>query len=451
MKTIPFDRSRILIAYLVFCVVIILPALFFNVMKIDLAVAIFGILLVFLTLVSPHWGIVATISSLAIVEVLPDIPLASSFTALLGGVTLVSYLFHAFIQRGLPLPDRLENGFWLGSVLIVWILVSNPAAALLLGDRVWIWTLVQLWLVAWLARNLINNPATTKLLMIWVLVANLFSVFVVFQQGVVGETAYQSQRGYGLSIGSNTTARYLTIALLFTYYLYMINPGKKFIYQLIYAIGAIILALGVVYTASRTGLILILVAVGLILISPSAKGKSKKWSFLFLGLAAFLLLAPNNLFKLLETIVPSIVSGSDTAGLRYALWQAGKKMFQDSPFRGVGIGQFQYQLPYYGTGIVQVGFLTLTPHSMYVQLLSETGIIGLILFIGMGTVALNNLFKRMTTQDYNQAMIGWVWFATLMVIFVGGITKTDFSEKLLWVALGIGFFDITKVKEDSLS
>jgi hypothetical protein len=36
-------------------------------------------------------------------------------------------------------------------------------------------------------------------------------------------------------------------------------------------------------------------------------------------------------------------------------------------------------------------------------------------------------------------MAGWVWMTILVLLLLGGITKTDFSDKLLWVALGVGF------------
>ena len=447
MKSTHSERNKFIAALIVFFTAISIPLILLRVIQLDQLMPLIAVFVIILALVDPHWGIVAMIASLAILEVLPEIPLASSFSALLGAVTFASFLFSIFIRRVLPLPQKLEMGFWLGLILMAWICLSNPAAALVLGDRVWIWTLIQLWLVAWLARNLINDLPTTKLLAIFFILTNLLSAYIVLQQGFFGDSLYQSRRGYGLGLGSNGTARYLILALLFTYYLYMTNARKKPIQSLIYMACALALTLGVIYTVSRTGFILILLAVGLILISPSAKSNGKKLGFFLLGFVGISFFIPANALRLSETILPSITGGTDTAGLRYALWTAGMKMFSDSPVIGVGIGQFQYRLPYYGGGIVPARFLELTPHSMYVQLLAETGIVGLLLFVVVVIVALKNLYLRMLSKDYDQAMTAWMWFSLVTIILAGAITKTDFTEKLLWVGLGIGFADIARVKD----
>ena len=441
------NPKRMLIIFLTGCLAIITPFLLQNILQVNQFTSIIAVFVIILALADPRWGIVAMVASLAIIEVLPDIPLASSASALLGAVTFASYLFHVFIRRALPLPQKLERGFWLGAILLAWIFLSNPSAALLLGDRVWIWTLVQLWLVAWLARNLITDPTTTKLLAIFFILANLLSVYIVFQQGYIGDSLYQSQRGYGLGLGSNGTARYLILSLLFTYYLYITSAQKRPIVSLFYAACGLILTLGVIYTVSRTGLILILLAIGLILISPSTKSNGKKLGFLLLGFVGISFFVPTNALRLIETILPSIISGTDTAGLRYALWTAGMKMLSDFPITGVGIGQFQYALPQYGAGLVPSFYLNLTAHSMYVQLLAETGIVGLFLFSVMLVLAVKNLYLRILSKDRDQAMTAWVWFSLVVIILVGALTKTDFTEKLLWIGLGIGFASISKSNE----
>lgn len=439
VKSTRFDVKRVVILYLVGTLVFTLPLLFLSILTISQFAAILSVFIIILAVIDPRWGIASMIASLAMMEVLPDLPLVSSFSALLGVVTFASFFLYTFVRKILPLPKKLEGGFWLALLLVAWIFFTHPDAALVLGDRVWIWTFVQLVLAAWLARHLITDLSTTRLVAILFVLANLLSVYIVFQQGHIGDSLYQSQRGYGLGLGSNGTARYLILALLFTYYLYITDQHKKPIYSLLYMVCAAILTLGVIYTVSRTGIILIPIAAGLILISPSAKGNGKKLGFLLLGGVGISFFIPENAFSLVESIVPSILGGTDTAGLRYALWAAGMKMFSTSPVTGVGIGQFQYLLPKYGAGIVPAFFLNLTSHSTYVQLLAETGIIGFALFLAMAGLALKNLYSLTFNQDHHRAMTAWLWFSLIIVILVGAFTKTDFTEKLLWVALGVGY------------
>lgn len=54
--------------------------------------AILGLVLVFLVIRQPYLGVVFTLASLPIIDLLPEIPLFSSVVPLIGGVTLVIFL-----------------------------------------------------------------------------------------------------------------------------------------------------------------------------------------------------------------------------------------------------------------------------------------------------------------------------------------------------------------------
>ena len=65
----------------------------------------------------------------------------------------------------------------------------------------------------------------------------------------------------------------------------------------------------------------------------------------------------------------------ETAQMRLSLWGAGIHMFEDHPLFGVGIGNFSpsYLNDYNGETLTPTVF---APHSIYIQALSETGIVG---------------------------------------------------------------------------
>jgi putative inorganic carbon (hco3(-)) transporter len=65
----------------------------------------------------------------------------------------------------------------------------------------------------------------------------------------------------------------------------------------------------------------------------------------------------------------------ETAQMRFSLWGAGIHMFEDHPLFGVGIGNFStsYLNDYNGQTLTPTVFV---PHSIYVQALSETGLVG---------------------------------------------------------------------------
>lgn len=90
-----------------------------------------------------------------------------------------------------------------------------------------------------------------------------------------------------------------------------------------------------------------------------------------------------------ESILARDVS-SDSLGYRITFWQAGLQMFRDHPWTGVGVGQFRYQFKNYNKS----EFLSQPDaHNIYIELLAETGVAGLALFVVILIIAFRNLIK----------------------------------------------------------
>jgi len=84
-----------------------------------------------------------------------------------------------------------------------------------------------------------------------------------------------------------------------------------------------------------------------------------------------------------------LVTGDNFAVVeRMAHWQAGWRMFNDAPLAGVGVGNFNTAYPDY---FVRSNFQTSQghAHNYYIQVLAETGIVGLVLYL---TLAVGFLF-----------------------------------------------------------
>lgn len=155
----------------------------------------------------------------------------------------------------------------------------------------------------------------------------------------------------------------------------------------------------------------------------------------------FLLSFSDSILKLVQGIFPAISQGTDTAGLRYALWKAGLQMWKDHPVAGVGIGMFSSQLHLYPNPQYLYYFTKgLVAHNMYISMLAETGIIGVVLFLAMLMAALNNFLKARKIQDVGFNRISKTWMIVFIVVLAGGITKTDQVDKALWLCLGVSVF-----------
>jgi len=225
-----------------------------------------GIIILILVLWQPYLGIVFTITTLPIIDLLPSIPLFSSITPLLGLVTLVGYLFQ--FKKG---PQNWKKGlnvvYLLGIVYVFWVFLSNPNAALLSGDRNWLFTFVQLWVMMLLSGELLKTPEKQKTAILVFAMAAMVSALFAIIRGDIAEDALNSARIAGLATNANQAARYFVVAMVFFYYL-RIKTEAPFA-KLLFLIGIIVTFLGVFFTVSRSGILLLFGAVGLIFILRS--------------------------------------------------------------------------------------------------------------------------------------------------------------------------------------
>lgn len=402
-------------------------------------VGIIGLVISIVILYKPYIGIALILASLVIVDALPSLPFISSATVLLGGITLVAYFIVPKRRSYFQKTRSINKGFLILIALVFWIVVSNPSAAFLGDSRSWAFTYIQLLILAWLGGKLLTGPKKNWWVFLLFIFASDVSAVVSINNGFIGTNIVESIRVGGLTTEINTVARYYVLGLLFLYYIFSTREkGQKWV--VMFSIGSsILLILGVAFTVSRTGIILLLVLAGLILFKPNTP-KAQKWPFLFWGLSIVLFMIPENVFTIAGSkILPSILEGSDTVGLRYSLWEAGIKMFLDHPLSGVGIGQFSNNVQDYATGGL-LNFKSLNPHSLYIQVISEIGIIGAFIFLSAILYAIVFALKNEIFLQRRSTSIVWIWFSVVVIILIGGITKTALADKFLWIALGVIYY-----------
>jgi len=210
-------------------------------------------------------------------------------------------------------------------------------------------------------------------------------------------------------------------------------------------VAIIITYLGVFFTVSRTGMVLLFFA-QLMLFVFQHEGRQRTQLLLIFGSAFVLtLLLSNTIIDILQTIIPTIAKGTDTVGLRYDLWRAGWLMWLDHPIRGVGIGMYAHNSYAYMQRLPGVMPRTLVAHNMYVQILAETGLIGLLLFLSIIYVSFINFRKARMVEEPEITELRNVWLIVFVVMLIGGITKTDQVDKLLWMVMGVSSFFVNQI------
>ena len=98
----------------------------------------------------------------------------------------------------------------------------------------------------------------------------------------------------------------------------------------------------------------------------------------------------------------------------------GLRMFYEHPLLGVGAGNYRNNYQQY-TQLIGLEFRTeeRDPHSLYVQLLAETGILGTIAFLGIAISLLGGLAKSIRAIEhlpYGQSWLPWIISLRLTII-----------------------------------
>ena len=397
-------------------------------------VGIFG---EFIILKAPYLGIAFTGASLAIVDLLPDIPYVSSALPLVGLITLVGYLISK--RKGVRGPVfKFSPLHSIALVFILWIFISNPQAAILGKSRNWMLTFAQLWILLYMAGDLLDTPRKQKAVMVVFSIFAIISAFFAIVTGGIGESVDTSIRAVGFVDNANAAARYFVVAMVFLTYLRSLtnNPALKFLSLL----GIFITYFGVFYTVSRTGILLLFAAQGLIFLFQGKGGNRVGLILLYiLGLVALWFLS-QSIFDIIRSIFPTIIKGEDTLGLRYNLWESGWLMFLDHPFRGVGIGRYIEEVGPYIYTLEGPHRWNSVAHNTYISVLSETGVVGFGLFLTMFVTALKNFWEADVKNDPENLTLRNAWLIAFLVMLLGGMTKSDQADKLTWMVMGLSVY-----------
>lgn len=142
-----------------------------------------------------------------------------------------------------------------------------------------------------------------------------------------------------------------------------------------------------------------LVSSVLFMIGRRANGDTFKFPIKYVGLgvglAVILIVALFSASGVQESV-------TDTTNLdkRVIFWQHSLEMAKEHPLTGVGAGNWKINFPGYGLGgldynVVQGITHVQRPHNDYLWVLSESGFLGLIFFLGIFVMAFVQLFKKL--------------------------------------------------------
>ena len=128
-------------------------------------------------------------------------------------------------------------------------------------------------------------------------------------------------------------------------------------------------------------------------------------------------------------------------------------MFQDHPFFGVGLDNFQVNYQSYSR---QIGLDSRrdqrAPASFYLELLSEQGLVGTAVFVIFLAMVFRGLWRARYTFQFlgmkNEEYMSLAFMSGLAGYMVFYISKNSAYPNVFWILLGIAF-SIAQVAENS--
>ncbi len=132
---------------------------------------------------------------------------------------------------------------------------------------------------------------------------------------------------------------------------------------------------------------------------------------------------------------------------RVMYWEIGFRTFSKYPVLGVGLGNtgffFQETMPDYAyhlpelIRIMEGNFGLPNPKNLWIKLLSETGIVGFIVFIVWLLVMGVNAWRLHKRSNNFISLIGLAGFLTLIAQIIEGFSLDSFALPQLWIMLGL--------------
>ena len=380
----------------------------------------------------PRWGIVILAGTLPVERLLPPVTFATSMYPLMGGITLAGYVVHhLIIGRERP---RFTWPHLFALLFLVWISVTNPRAAFLQGRYTWFLTFLQLMIFAWLATQLIRTEKERILLLTAFTGSAVLSALWALPQVQFGFDSASSIRAGGLTGGPNITGAIYAIGVVYLFHTATVS------HKLPIRLGALggsgVLFAGLASTVSRTAFIALILGLIFLLAIDFQRLKKQQLQIVGLFILVSIICIPSGFWQIASGIPASIASGTDSVGFRYMQWQAALAMWKDHPWAGVGIGQFRYSVAFYGQEFVPFYGLWYGAHNILLALMTETGLIGTMLFMMMIVTSFRSLVRFFKKESPVRREFAAMWLTVSLMALFRGITADTHFEKMLWLFVG---------------
>ncbi len=363
---------------------------------------------------------------------------ALALTRLLGGTVAAVWLAALVLQRRRPLWDRRVTSL---ALLLGWAALILPWTVRPKISAAGIATLAQLFLLYWLTRDLLRRPEQLGRLLDTGLIAAVGLAIVVFWQLEVGR-----ERATVSLDGIEFNANYLATALVVPLVIAVARScgrGRP-LWRLA---AASPLAVAVVLTGSRGGLMAALAGIAVILVARPRLTPLILAGVLAAGSAAVVMAPAPVVENLTERLRSSF---ADRGSGRLDIWIVAGRMAAGNPVTGVGLAGFRPAFREYfleapvdprWAADVRNRYGDRAAHNTPLLVLAELGVVGFALFLSAVVRHLRPAWracKRPSVKGRHlEGDIPLAVLAGFSALLVGSLSIDALELKATWLLLGM--------------
>lgn len=255
-------------------------------------------------------------------------------------------------------------------------------------------------LLVYFLMNILVKTRKQCLILFWTLVVLAFTVSVVaIYQHLTGIGFYYKIEGITRVSGTDVDPNFFAVQLvmLVPIVLNFFLVEKKILLRGFLGGICILLLAAIIFTYSRTGMLILGFALALFIIRPVFQ-KKKNWLPLTTAVICLIFMIPFVPQKYWERL-NSITDLKDPAIIaRFDTWRIGMEIIAEHPFVGIGYGAFKYE---YGQRAASSPYvetkMLLQAHNSYIELAAESGLFALGIFL----IILTRTVKALRRAQYN--------------------------------------------------
>ena len=362
-----------------------------------------------------------------------------------------------FLKEPLKLIQVKSPGFWLGTFLIFSLISLVQARNIELGFYHWIKLLEMIGLFFYLKYNFKELFNFKKLAYVFI-ASGLCQSFIAISQYVqqkslglkfLAESPLNPEiagvakivvegtkmiRAYGTFPHPNVLAVFMFVCLFFTFYLFL-NKKNSFKNYVFLSITLFLFFFTLFLTYSRLVIFIFLLSSVIYFILSFKKHKKQVLSLFLLIIICLLIMTYFAWPEVLSRF--NISAGEQSISLRLFYSQTSFLIIQEYPLLGIGVGNFVWEIRQMLD--LLSSWMHQPVHNIYLLIASETGLIGLFIFLMFLYQLLRQFSKKL--KDKKSYLLLLVVCAFLIFgLFDHFFWTLQQGQLMFWIALGlIGF------------